>query len=77
MKLVIAVVPFTVWGFSGFILVSRMIELVNQKVPESQRIEFAYRYPGKITRIRRLYRDLYPGGRLADWEIGIEIAGAV
>lgn len=64
-------------GFASFVLISRMIELVNQKLPESRQIEYAYRYPGKIARIRLLYRELYPGGRLADWEIRIEIAGAL
>lgn len=76
-RLVAAVLPFTVLGFSSFVLISRMIELVNQKLPKDQQIEYAYRYPGKMRKIRALYREHYPAGHLALWEIGVEATGAV
>jgi hypothetical protein len=75
MRIVAAVLPFTVLGFSSFVLISRMIELVNQKLPKDQQIEYAYRYPGKMRKIRALYREHYPTGHLAKWELGVEVAG--
>jgi hypothetical protein len=77
MRLVIAALPFAALGFISFALLSRMIELVNKKVPENQRVEYAYGYFGKYKKIRALYRKLYPESRLADWEVGVEIAGAM
>ncbi len=77
MRLVAAVLPFTVLGFSSFVLNSRMIELVNQKLPKDQQIEYAYRYPGKMGKIRALYREHYPAGHLAMWEIVVEAMGTV
>jgi len=76
-RLVAAVLPFSVLGFSSFVLISRMIELVNQKLPADQQIEYAYRYPGKMRKIRALYREHYPAGHLAMWEVGVEATGAV
>jgi hypothetical protein len=76
-RLVAAALPFTVLGFSSFVLISRMIELVNQKLPKDQQIEYAYGYPGKIRRIRALYREHYPMGHLAKWELRVEITGVV
>jgi hypothetical protein len=75
MGLVAAVLPLTVLGFSSFVLFSRMIELVNQKLPKDQQIEYAYRYPGKTKKIRALYREHYPTGHLAKWELAVEVTG--
>lgn len=76
-RIVAAVLPFTVLGFSSFVLISRMIELVNQELPKDQQIEYAYRYPGKMRKIRALYQEHYPTGHLAKWELGVEVAGFV
>jgi hypothetical protein len=77
MRLVAAALPFTALGFSSFVLISRMIELVNQKLPKDQQIEYAYGYPGKMRKIRALYRELYPTGHLARWELSLEVTGFV
>jgi hypothetical protein len=77
MRLVIAALPFTILGFSSFVLISRMLELVNQDLPQSKWIEYGHFGPGSIGRIRARYRELHPHGRLAHWEIGVEVAGAV
>lgn len=76
MWLVAAALPFTVFGFSSFVLVSRMIELINQKLPQDQQIEYAY-WSGKMKKIRSLYREHYPTGHLAKWELAVEAMGAV
>jgi hypothetical protein len=76
-RLVGAVLPFAVLGFSSFVLILRMIEMVNLKLPKDQQIEYAYSYPVKIRKIRALYREHYPTGHLAMWEIGVEAVGAV
>jgi hypothetical protein len=57
--------------------ISRMSELVNQKLPKDQQIEYAYGYPGKMRKIRALYRELYPTGHLARWELSLEVTGFV
>ena len=75
--LVGAALPFTVLGFSSFVLIRRMIELVNQELPKDRQIEYAYGYPGKIKKIRALYRELYPTGHLAKWELVVETMGAL
>ncbi len=71
-----AALPFMALGFSSFVLISRMIELINTKLPQDQQIEYAYRYPGKMKKIRALYREHYPTGHLAMWEIAVEVMGA-
>ena len=73
----VAALPFTVLGFSSFVLISRMIELLNQKLPKDQQIEYAYRYPGKMRKIRALYREHYPTGHLSKWELVVEVTGFV
>jgi len=75
MRFVAAVLPLTILGFSSLVLFSRMIELVNQKLPKDQQVEYAYRYPGKTKKIRALYRAHYPTGYLAKWELGVEVMG--
>ena len=77
MWLVAAALPFTVLGLSSFVLISRMIEMINQKLPQEQQIEYAYRYPGKMKKIRALYREHYPTGHLGKWELAVEVIGAV
>jgi hypothetical protein len=77
MRIVAFALPFTALGFSSFVRASRMIELINQKTPKDQQIEYAYGYPGKMTKIRALYRKHYPPGHLAKWELGAEITAAV
>jgi len=64
-----------VLGFSAFVLISRKIELINQKLPKDQQIEYAYRGLGK--KICALYWEHYPTGYLAKWELGVEAMGAV
>ena len=54
-----------------------MIELINQKLPQDQQIEYAYGYPGKMKKIRALYREHYPTGHLAKRELAVEAMGAV
>jgi hypothetical protein len=76
MWLLAAALPFTALGFSSFVLTSRMIELINQKLPHDQQIE-SYRYPGKMKKVRAMYREHHPAGRLARWELVVEAIGAV
>ena len=76
LRIVIMVVPFSVIGFSSLVVSFRMVELINQKRSVDQEVEYVWWYPGKSRNVRALYRELYPNGRLADWEIGLSIVGA-
>lgn len=67
------VLPFAVLGIAITIVLSQMFERVNDRLPEREQIEFFGRWPGKVSRVRTLYREYYPGGRLAQWEIGLEV----
>lgn len=42
----------------------RMTELVNERLPKDQQIDLSKPGLRNIGRVARLYRELYPGGRL-------------
>ena len=50
----------------------QIFERVNQRLPEREQIEFFGRWPGKVWRVRKLYREYYPDSRLAQWEKGLD-----
>jgi hypothetical protein len=72
LRLLFVVLPFAVLGMASTIVLSRIVERVNQRMPEREQIEFFGRWPGKVSRVRKLYREYYPDSRLAHWEIGLE-----
>jgi hypothetical protein len=61
---------------SGFYLWKEMDE-VNRKLPLGDRISFLGMYTNKRMRVRKLYREFYPKGRLQRMALGWEIAGFV
>jgi len=66
--------PFALMGIASFFVVSQMFERVNQQLPDHEQIEFFGRWPGKVSRVRKLYRAYYPNSHLVQWEIGLEIS---
>jgi hypothetical protein len=74
LRLLFVVLPFAVMGIAITIVLSQMFERVNQRLPEREQIEFFVRWPGKVSRVRKLYREYYPDSRLARWEIGLEVS---
>jgi hypothetical protein len=74
LRLLFVVLPFAVLGIAGTIVLLQIFERVNQRLPEREQIEFFGRWPGKVWRVRKLYREYYPDSRLAQWEIGLEIS---
>jgi hypothetical protein len=77
LTLLFAVLPFAVLGVAITIALSQMFDRVNHQLPEGEQIEFFGRWPGKVSRVRRLYREYYPDGRLARWEIVLEVAAGL
>ena len=71
------VLPFAVLGIASTIVLSQMFERVNHRLPEREQIEFFGRWPGKVSRVRKLYREYYPDSRLAQWEIGLEVSAGL
>jgi hypothetical protein len=55
--------------------VFREIEEINRKLPPGEQIEYAFMYLGKMSKIAREYRRLYPQGSLNRWRLGFQIAG--
>jgi hypothetical protein len=55
----------------------KVIDEVNRKLSLERRIPFLGMYMGKRRRIRQLYREFYPEGRLERMARGWEIAGFV
>jgi len=49
--------------FSNFISVIIVAE-VNRKLPDSEQANYFFWYPGKFSRVKRLYRKFYPQSRL-------------
>ena len=74
LRLLFVVLPFAVLGIAGTIVLFQIFERVNQRLPEREQIEFFGRWPGKVWRVRKLYREYYPDSRLAHWEIGLEVS---
>jgi hypothetical protein len=74
LRLLFVVLPFAVLGITSTIVLSRVFERVNPRLPEREQIEFFGRWPGKVSRVRKLYREYYPDSRLAHWEIGLEVS---
>jgi len=66
--------PLALMGIASLFVVSRIFERVNQQLPEQEQIEFFGRWPGKVSRVRKLYRKYYPDSHLVQWEIGLEIS---
>jgi hypothetical protein len=64
-------------GAASTYLTFREIEAVNRKLPQEEHIEYAWRYPGKIRRIRSAYKGLYPEGMVDRWRIIFEVAAFV
>ena len=52
----------------------REIEEVKRKLPEREQVEYAFMYPGKMQRIGRHYKRLYPEGETNRWRVGLQIA---
>lgn len=73
LRLICVGTPFSLMGVASLFIVSQMFERVNQHLPEQEQVEFFGRWPGKVHRVRRLYRKYYPESRLVQWEIGLEI----
>jgi hypothetical protein len=55
----------------------REIEEVNRRLPQEAQVEYALIYPGKMRRIRRAYKQLYPEGVVDRWRIVFEAAAFV
>ncbi len=47
------------------LVISAMIGEVNRRLPEDQQVSYLLGYPGKLTRIKHEYKQLYPKGNLA------------
>lgn len=45
-------------------LVYIMVGEVNRKLADDQQIKYLFWYPGKLDRVKRLYRQFYPQSRL-------------
>ena len=61
-------------GMLSSYLALREIEEVNRKLPEQERIEYAFMYPGKMRRIRLAYKRLYPQGATNRWRLVFQTA---
>ncbi len=48
----------------GNLLVWRMVEQVNSKLPKAERFDFFWFYPGKLTKLKRLHAQFFPSSRL-------------
>ena len=74
LKLIWVGIPFGLMGIASLFIVSQMFERVNQQLLPHEQIEFFGRWPGKVSKVRKLYRRHYPDSHLVQWEIGLEIS---
>jgi hypothetical protein len=51
-------------GIAGAITTFAIVDAINLKLPERDRVEAIGWYPSKTVRVIRTYRELYPGGSL-------------
>ena len=47
----------------------REIEEINRKLPKEEHVEYAFMYPGKMKRVRLVYKGLYPRGTTNRWRL--------
>lgn len=59
---------------SGFVFYM-MIGKVNRKLPDEEQIPYLFMYPGKVGKVRNLYRKLYPTGFLHLVQLGLGALG--
>ncbi len=45
-------------------LVYIMVGQVNRRLSDEEQVNYLFWYPGKLARLKKLYRQLYPEGRL-------------
>ena len=60
----------------GF-LTHQEIGEVNRRLPDNQQIPYPFMYPGKMRKIRALYKQFYPNGRVDFWGRFFEWSGFV
>ena len=60
--------------FSGLLIYQEVGE-VNRKLPDEDQIPYLGMYPGKMARIKREYKRLYPAGRVEFWRMTLQLAG--
>jgi hypothetical protein len=61
---VLLFVAFLGVGFACNLVFYAMIGEVNRKLPEGQRINYLYMYPGKLGKVWSEHKRLHPSGRL-------------
>ena len=54
----------TGFGSAATLTVSRMVDAVNEKLPENEQFDHFWWDPSKVLRLKREYRRLYPEGKL-------------
>lgn len=54
LRLILVGLPFALMGVASLFVVSKCFERVNQRLPEQEQIEFFGRWPGKVSRVRKL-----------------------
>lgn len=59
------------------LLLYAMIGHVNQKLLESERIPYLFMYPGKVARVKREYRRLYPESPLPTVRLALNVLSIV
>jgi len=74
LRLLIIGLPFSLLGIANMIVYSKMLDEVNERLPEPEQIEFFLRSPSKASRVRKLHRQFYPGDPLGRWELGLEVS---
>jgi hypothetical protein len=52
------------FAVASSLLLYAMIGKVNHFLPEDKQISYLFRYPGKVPKIKREYKRLYPNGKL-------------
>jgi len=77
LRVLFAVLPFAVLGIASTIVLSRIFKRLNKRLPKREQSEFFGRWPGKVSRVRKLYREYYPDSRLEHWETGLEVLGSI
>jgi len=71
---IVFLVLAAVCGMTSCYFTFREIEEVNWMLPEQEKIEYAFMYPGKMRKIRLAYERLYPQGGTNRWRIVFQSA---
>jgi hypothetical protein len=73
----VSFIVYVTYGLRNMLIVTEIVEAINQKLPPDRQFSENFWYPGKLTNVKAHYRNLCPEGDLLDRRRRIVTIGSV